>query len=78
MTLGHIQRGQRALVGHQVLHLSGTPHGVQPNLTLVTAHGAETPQRVVQSVAVEDRAERQRLVIGLRFAEVAQQLRPAV
>jgi hypothetical protein len=66
--LGHIQRSERARVGHQVLHLSSAPDCIQAHLALVAVHGAQAPQRVVQAVAFENRAERQRLIIGLLFA----------
>jgi hypothetical protein len=38
--LGHIQRGQRARVGHQVPHSSGAPHGIQTHLALISVHGS--------------------------------------
>jgi hypothetical protein len=76
--LGHIQRGQRAWVGHKVLHLSSAPDRIQSHLAPVTVHGTQAPERVVQPVAVKNRAERQRLVISLRFAQMPQQLGPAV
>jgi hypothetical protein len=75
--LGYIQRSERARVGHQVLHLSSAPDCIQAHLALVPINGTQAPQRVVQAVAFENRAERQRLVVGLRFAEVAQQFGPA-
>jgi hypothetical protein len=78
VSLGHIKRGQTALVRHQVLHLPRAPHGIQPRLAVDAGAGAQAPQRIVQPVAVEDRRQRQRFVIGLRFVEVTQQLGPAV
>jgi hypothetical protein len=69
--LGHIQRGQRAWAGYQVLHLSSAPDRIQPHLTLVAVHGAQAPQRVVQAVAVENGQQADGLVVGLRLAEVA-------
>jgi hypothetical protein len=66
--LGHIQRGQRVRVRHQVLHLSGAPHCVQPRLSVDAVAGTQAPQGVVQPVAVEDGDERQRLIVGLRLA----------
>jgi hypothetical protein len=76
--LGHIQRGQRAWIGYQVLHPSSAPDRIQAHLTLVPIDGTQAPERVGQAVAVENRTNRQRLVVGLRLAEVAQQPCPAV
>jgi hypothetical protein len=70
VSLCHIKGSQRARVRHQVLHLSGAPHGVQSCLTVDAFAGAQAPQRVVQAVAVEDGDQRQRLIVGLSFAKV--------
>jgi hypothetical protein len=75
---GHIQRSQTARVGHQVLHLSCAPHCVQPRLAVDAAARSQAPQRVVQTVAVEDGDKRQRLAVGLRLSKMAQQLGPAI
>jgi hypothetical protein len=39
--------------------------------------GSQTPQRVVESVGLKDRKQRQRLVVGSGFAEPPQQFCPA-
>jgi hypothetical protein len=70
VSLRYIQRSQRARVRHQVLYLSGAPDCVEACLTVDAFAGAQAPQRVVQAVAVENRRQRQWLVIGLRLAKV--------
>jgi hypothetical protein len=71
VALRNIQRIQRALIGHQVLYLSGAPHCIQPRLTVDTVAGTQAPEGVFNAVAVEDCRQRQRLVIGFGFVEVA-------
>jgi hypothetical protein len=78
MVLGHIQRSKDARVFRQVLHLAGAPDRIQSHLLLVPIDCTQAPQRIVQPVAFEDRGERQRLVVGLCFAEVTQQFGPAI
>jgi hypothetical protein len=43
---------------------------------MLRAKRSQAPQRIIQSVAVENVQERQRLVIGLRFPERRQKLFP--
>jgi len=61
-----------------MLHSSRAPNRVQTLFALVSINGPQTPQSVVQSVGFKDHGERQRLIVGLRLAEMPQQLRPAV
>jgi hypothetical protein len=65
------------LIGHQVLHLSGTPDAEQADFTVVTFDGLQAPQRVIQAVAVQYRDDAQRFVISLGFAEVSEEFLPA-
>ena len=76
--LGDIERRNRARINHQMLHPPRAPDRIQPNLTVVSGDSAQTPQRIVKSVAVEDRADQNRFVICLRFSKMAQQLCPAI
>jgi hypothetical protein len=73
----NIQRIQRARVGHQVLYLSGAPHGVQSSLTVDTVAGTQAPVGVVQSVGLQNRRQCERLVVGFGFVEVLEQFDPA-
>lgn len=56
----------------EVLHLPRAPDGIQSPPFGFTRHSARAPERIVEPVAVQDRSERQRLIIGLSFAEVGQ------
>jgi hypothetical protein len=60
-----------------MLNLPSAPHGEQTYLALMSVNSTQAPQSIVQTVAVENRAKRQRLVIGLRLAQMAQQFGPA-
>jgi hypothetical protein len=75
--LGHIQRSQRARVRHQVLHLPSAPHGVEPCLSVDAVASTQAPQGVVEPVAIQDGSDRHGLVVGLRLAEMTQELGPA-
>jgi hypothetical protein len=76
--LGHIQRSKAAWVFYQVLHLPCTPDGIQTHLLFVAIDCTQAPEGVVQTVRLENRGERQRLVVGLCFVEMRQQLAPSV
>jgi hypothetical protein len=70
VSLGDIDRGDRPLIVHQVLHLPGAPHAVQHDFPVVPFDGTQAPQGVVQSVGVKYVQNRQRFVIGLYLAQV--------
>jgi hypothetical protein len=70
--LGNIERAQAARVCYQVLDLTCAPDCVQPDFAVVSGHGAQAPQRIVQAIAVKDRRDCKRLVVGLSFAEMRQ------
>jgi hypothetical protein len=72
VSLGYAKRRHRPRIRHQVPHLTRAPHCVQTHLASVAIDSTQTPQRVVEAVGVEDRDDRQRLVVGSRFAQVAQ------
>jgi hypothetical protein len=69
----NIQRGDAARVGHHVLHLPRTPDREQSRLAVAVRHGTETPERIVEAVAVKDDAQRQRFVVRLGFVQMPQQ-----
>jgi hypothetical protein len=77
MTLRDVQRILAALVGHQVLDLACAPNRKQANLAVVAFDSTQTPQRIVEAIAVEDLNDADRLIVGLGLVQRAQQLRPA-
>jgi hypothetical protein len=68
ITLCDVQRREAARVDHQMLHLPGAPDGEQSRLTVDAVASSQAPQRIVEAVTVEDRRQRQRLVVGLGLA----------
>ena len=78
MPARNYQRIQAALVGHQMLDRLGAVHGKVAPQRCVLRLGPAAPERVVEAVAVQDYAERQRHVVRLRFAQMPQQLGPAI
>ena len=79
MPRSYIQGHNAALFGHQVLHLSSAPDSIQPHDARLASHGAQAPQRIIETVAVQDRAQVQRLVVRGGLAQGTQELaQPAV
>ena len=78
VSLGDIDRSNRVRISHQVLHLPCTPHRVKPDLAIMAFDRTQAPQRIVEPVAVENRDDSHRLIVGFRLAEMPQKFRPAV
>jgi hypothetical protein len=68
VSLGYAKRRHRPRIRHQVPHLTRAPHRVQANFSGAAVDSTQTPQRALEAVGVEDRDDRQRLVVGSRFA----------
>jgi hypothetical protein len=72
VSLGDIERSNRARVRHQVLYLPRAPHRKQPDFAIMSGNSAQAPQRVVEPVAVEHGDDAHGLVVGLGLAEMSE------
>jgi hypothetical protein len=61
-----------------MFYLTRTPDSEQTDFTVVSINRPQTPQRVVQAIAVEDLQNAHRLVVSRGFAQRAQQRFPAL
>jgi hypothetical protein len=67
VTLSDIQRGNTALISHQMLHLPRTPDRIQPPEASVLRLGATAPKRIFQANCIKNLLEADPFVVGLSF-----------
>jgi hypothetical protein len=76
VSFGHLQRCQAAWVGYKMLYLTGAPHCVQSDLSIMPINCPQAPQCIAQTVVVQDRDDAQWLIVGSGLDQVREQSGP--